>query len=403
MNLTEKMALDCGVKITKPHVDRLFMPTKNANFIIFDTRSRLENGEYDHYVDVIELIKDKLKQNNIDIFQICNEKSYRLACDRCFISLNKKQEAYLISKAKLLITNENYSSYIASAFNTKSVLLYSVFDSRNTAPPWNKDSQIILESNRKGNKPTYGTLKEKPKTINLVDPFKIAKNILDALRIENNLEKYDLLHIGENYHPKTIDIVPDFIAGPQLLANNNINLRLDLVESLNIDVLNYWMQNRKVNIITDKNININLLLPFRSSIVLITVIISENISELFLKNCKALGVPIRIFCIDKNKLNEMRLKFIDWNVEEENSSDIKIKEIIKINDKSKFKSSKILLSKGKQFSCKALWIADKTLDKNEETVILSKEFEEELSFFKIYNEREESIPSSSITQSVGIN
>jgi hypothetical protein len=397
MNLTEKMALDCGVKITKPHVDRLFMPTKNANFIIFDTRSRLENGEYDHYVDVIELIKEKLKQNNIDIFQICNEKSYRLACDRCFISLNKKQEAYLISKAKLLITNENYSSYIASTFNTKSILLYSVFDPRNTAPPWNKESQIILESNRKGNKPTYGTLKEKPKTINLIDPFKIAKNILDTLNIKNDLQKFDLLHIGENYHPKIIEVIPDFIAGPQLLANTNINLRLDLVDSLNIDVLNYWMQNRKVNIITDKNININLLLPFRNNVAAITVIISENISELYLKNCKALGVPTRIFCRDKNKLNEIRLKFIDWDIQEENNSEIKIQEISKINNQSKFKSSKILLSKGKQFSCKASWIVDKILDKNGETVILSKEFEEELEFFKIYNEREESISSSSIT------
>jgi hypothetical protein len=397
MNLTEKMALDCGVKIGKPHIDRLFMPTKNDKFIIFDTRSRLENGEYDHYVDVIELIKDKLKQNNIDIFQICHEKSYRLSCDRCFISLNKKQEAYLISKTQLLITNENYSSYIASAFNIKSILLYSIFDPRNTAPPWNKQSQIILESNRKGNKPTYGTLKETPKTINLINPFEVAKNILDALNIKNDFEKYELVHIGENYQPKIIEIIPDFIAGPQLLINNNINLRLDLVDSLNIDVLNYWMQNRKVNIITDKNINVNLLLPFRSSIAMITIIISENIAESFLKNCKALGVPLRIFCIDKTKLNQIRLKFIDWNIEEENNSDIKFSEINKINNNSKFKSSKVLLSKGKQFSCKAKWLADKVLDKNEETVILSKEFEEELNFFKIYNEREESIPSSTIT------
>ena len=38
MNLTEKMALDCGVKIGQPHIDRLFMPIKNDKFIIIDTR-----------------------------------------------------------------------------------------------------------------------------------------------------------------------------------------------------------------------------------------------------------------------------------------------------------------------------------------------------------------------------
>ena len=39
MNLVDKIALDCGVKVGKPYIDRLFMPLKNHDFIIFDTRS----------------------------------------------------------------------------------------------------------------------------------------------------------------------------------------------------------------------------------------------------------------------------------------------------------------------------------------------------------------------------
>jgi len=385
MNLTEKIALDCGVKINKPFIDRLFFPIKNHKFVIFDTRARMSSGEYDYYVDVLELIKNKLKENGFEIFQICHEKSYRLSCDRCFISLNKKQEAYLISKASLLITNENYSSYIASVFNTKSILLYSVFNSKNTVPIWNKNSQTILESNRSGNKPTYGTLNEKPKTINLINPFEVAKKILDSLDIKNELHKFELINIGNFYQTKIIEVIPNFISSPNFLANANINLRLDLVESLNIEVLGYWLQ----NIITDKNININLLLPFKSKIVLITILLTDSISEAFLKNCKMLGVPIKILCNNSKKINEYRLKFLDWTIEKDYDENLNLNKFDNLTEKSKFVSSKVLLSKGKQFSCKANWLQNKELDKNGETVTLSKEFEEELEFFKIYNEREE--------------
>ena len=109
MNLTEKMALDCGVKISKPYLDKYFLPIKNYNYIIIDTRSKNDAGEYDYFNDVLDLIKDYLKEADIDVFQLATEKSNKLACDKCYITINKKQENYLISKAKLLISNENYS------------------------------------------------------------------------------------------------------------------------------------------------------------------------------------------------------------------------------------------------------------------------------------------------------
>jgi hypothetical protein len=211
------------------------------------------------------------------------------------------------------------------------------------------------------------------------------------------------LHLGENYNTKILEIVPDFISNPDFLNNTNINLRLDLIDNLNFEVLKYWMQNKKVNLIINKNLNVNLLIPFKANIAMTTVMLSDQISEAFLKNCKAIGIPVRTFCPDNYDLNTARLKFLDWTVEKEHRNIKNLNEIKNLNKKSKFVSSKSLLSKGKQFSCKAAWIADKILDKNGETVILSKEFEEELEFFKIYNEREESIPSSSITQSLGIN
>ena len=69
MNLTEKMAVDCGVKISRPYLDRYFLPLRNNNFIIIDTRCKNANGEYDYFNDVLELVKPYLKEADIDIFQ----------------------------------------------------------------------------------------------------------------------------------------------------------------------------------------------------------------------------------------------------------------------------------------------------------------------------------------------
>ena len=396
MNLTEKMALDCGVKISQPYLDRYFLPIRNDNYIIIDTRCKNATGEYDYFNDVLELVKPYLKEADIDIFQIATDKNIKLACDKCFITINKKQENYLISKARLLISNENYSLHIASVFNIKSIGLYSLFNPNNTRPVWNKNSQIILESHRDGNLPSYGRLNESPKTINFISPYVIAKNILDSLGIANDLERFELVHLGKSFNQKIVEIVPDFISDANFMKDRSINLRLDYVTNLNSSVFNYWVSNRKVNIITNKDININMIAPYRNNILLMTVMLSENISEKFLKHCKTIGLKLKIFCDDKDKLEEYRFKFLNWDIHQDFENEGSLNKLTNLSENSKFISSKILISKGKQFSCKANYFANKHLDNREESVILSKEFEQEIEFFKIYNEREESTTSSSI-------
>jgi hypothetical protein len=128
-----------------------------------------------------------------------------------------------------------------------------------------------------------------------------------------------------------------------------------------------------------------------------TIMMSANISETFLKHCKAIGLKLKIFCDDKEKLNEYRFKFLEWEINKDFEDNSILSDLLTISENSKFISSKILISKGKQFSCKANYLLNKHLDNSEEHVILSKEFEQEIEFFKIYNERkEESTVSASV-------
>lgn len=404
MNLTEKIALDCGVKISKPYLDRYFLPLDNDNYIIIDTRNKNQMGQYDYFADVIDLIGDYLKEAGVEIFQFATDDNQKLKCNKCYISLNKKQENYLISKAKLLISNENYTLHTASVFGIKSIGLYSLFRPENTRPVWNKELQIILESDRDGNLPSYGTLKESPKTINFISPYKIAENILNCLNIKNDLNRFDLVYLGKNFNQKIIEIVPDFTSSENFMRDAPINLRLDYIQNLHASVFYYWVNNRKINIITDKDININLLIPNKNNILLITIIMSPNISEHFLKLCKASGIKMKIFCDDKDKIDEYRFKFLDWEIHKDFDVNKNINDLENISSKSKFISSKILISKGKQFSCKAHYLLNKHLDKSVEYVTLSNEFQKEIEYFKIYNERqEESTSSAPVTQFFGLN
>jgi len=388
MNVTEKMALDCGVKIATPFMDTYYMPIVNYDFIIIDTRSKYAEGHYDYFLDVFVLIKEELEKRNVAIIQFTSDNSPQIPAHKSYINSNRKQEAYLISKAKLIVSCENLSLYMAAIFNVKSIGLYSIFDYKNAQPVWNKDSQIVLQSHRHGNNPTYGQLVEKPKTINLISPYEIAFNILKSLNIPNDLDKYELVNIGDDYNQKIIEVVPDFINNEEFLKDRQINLRLDYMTNLSLQVFNYWINNRKVNIVTDKDVNVNILGPVAKNIQLLTIMVTDAISENFLKLCKSMGLQIKLICNNKEKLNEYRFKFLDWDVQEEKVSELKFSELKNLKPDSKFVSSKIIISKGKHYSCKANFFANKSIDNSAETVVLSTQFEEELEYFKIYNERQ---------------
>lgn len=385
MNLTEKLALDCGLKIAEPFIDYSYLPVKEEKFIILDTRSKYQSGSYDHFGDVTEMVRPYLKTLGISIFHLSNDGDTDVRADRRFITINKKQEAYLVKKSLLVVANDNYLLYLASAFNKKSIGLYTCFYSENTRPPWNKDLQTILESDRDGNLPNYGRLAETPKTINYISPYEVANKILNALGAENDFDKYNIIHLGVKYNQKIVEIVPDFTSTADFLANQTINLRFDCITALDQRAFNYWMTDRKVNIITDKNVNIKLLSLFKQNIVAITIMMSDQISEDFLRACKSMGVILKIFCNKKDKISEYRFKFFDYEILADFPESENFLKTEGLNKDSLFVSSKVLISKGKKYSCKAHYLADKVIDSGGERVSLNSLFAEEADYFKVYN------------------
>ena len=200
MNLAEKYALECGVKLREPFVDVHFFPLNFDKYVLFDTRGKVESFKYDLFSEVLEICGKSLRINGYEIIQLMEEKDQKLpAGAKGFAALNKKQEAYLVKNSDLVIANDNYSLQLASILKKKSIGLYSCFYAENVRPAWNKELQTIFESHRFGNKPGYGAV-EIPKTINLIKPEQVCCSIFDNLGISHSFDKVQTLHIGAELH-----------------------------------------------------------------------------------------------------------------------------------------------------------------------------------------------------------
>lgn len=395
MNRTEKLALECGVEISQPFLDSSYIPVVEDKYIIIDTRSNYASGAYDYWGDVVDLIWDKLQTNKISVFLISKDtNSNMVRNNRWFIGLSKKQESYLVKYAMAVGANDNYLLSVASVFNIPSVGLYSCFSPANTQPVWNKNRHCAIESDRDGNKPSYSRKIETPPTINFISPYRVAKGLLDALGIENQFGDYELIYTGDKHHHKILEIIPDFSPTNEYGKGQVLNLRLDLVSNLDVSIFAKWVTNKKVNLITDKEINPRLLNSFKDSLSGITIILNDTISEAFLKICQKIGIHIKLFCQDAKRLNEFRFKFFDWVVLDDSPKKNSLEDFPLLNSDSFFVSSKILVSKEGRFASKAHFAAKIPVDKNDQKVILSPDFLHELEYFRIYNRGKTGVQSS---------
>ena len=383
MNVLEKYAANCGVKIREPHVATSYFPLKENPYIILDNRSKFKSNSYDLFNDVMTYIKPVLTKHNINIYSFENTSSDYLEGAEPFVGLFKKQEAYLIKNSKLVVACDNVSNYIASGLDIPSLGLYSAYPAKCTSPIWN-EKHFSFESNRDDNLPGYG-VNETPKTINFIEPEKIANKIFESLGLPDRAS-HETIYIGDAYPTKVVEIIPDFTPAPGFMENRALNVRMDY--HFNEEILMHWLRNRKVNLLTEKPINLNLLKYFKSNIVQLTVNINENFTDTYLTDVKNLGIKVELFCENESKIDDYRFDFFDFDVNESifNSKEDLEDKKSQVNSSTKFFSGKVLLSGGKKYSCYEAKKAGKELTSDAEPVYDSGDFWKELDHYRLINE-----------------
>jgi len=377
MKRIEAISRHSGLKISKPFLSKSFFPIKDDKYITFNTY-QIEQKKYDFLQIVIDLIQPYLTDNDISIYQLGLPKDPPLVnCNGLCGATTINQAAYIIHNSLLHFGVDSALTHISSFYRTPTVCLYSGLPPQVNGPLedfiFNEDFAEDWLTNITGydsdSLPSYSE-QEFSKTINKIKPEDIAVPILDKLKIKHDLGSFKTLFTGDLFKYSIIECVPDFNPPPNFMTNRSVNLRLDY----HFDEKNIisFSNGRRLNIITDRIIDIKILNICRNNIECITYQVDDDSDIDFVKKVKSLGIDINLISKDNSKLNTTRLKFIDFDIKEKeclNKKDLDLNG--ETCDNAFFFTNKILISQGKKFASKIHY------EKNIEFSDKNKVFEEE--------------------------
>ena len=402
-SLIDTYARSCGLEIGKIWTPEKFFPLSNDKYFTIQAGSGQQAKNYDYWNNVIELIYPYLKENNIDLLQIGGKDDILLKYSKDLRGQTTLSQTFYILKRSLLnISNDSFSAHFCGSYNIPLISLYGSTSIQNHGPyEYNKNKTILIESHRNGNIPTFSS-QENPKTINYIKPEEIASAIFKVLNIDYK-SPINTIYIGNLYNQFIIEWIPDGIIDPHFIPQLPITVRNDLYPNeQNIFIV--ANNGRKLNIITNKQINLNILNQIKSNIIGITYEILENEDINYIKQLKRLGIKTRFFTkeIDQNKISNLRLKFFDVCFIEHMSDRTKKNFLDDVSkylnfkldsdekfDNIKYRSNKFIVANNKIFTSKAAYKMNNNIQNFEQNicqVIDNEDFWSEYQFFNIFKE-----------------
>ena len=393
-DLASTYALQVGVPLTKPTIQKSFYPLDHpldkvvllhgfGGAIMQDQGGRLIPSfpakVYDHFSEVVALIKPALDAAGFKIFQIgaAGEPPIK-GCHHLMGQTTMHQCAYLVENAALLIGNDSMWAHQRGAFDGALVAVYGPTSSWVHGPHWkNVDKTILIDSHRFGKKPSYQS-QESPKTINTITPEEIANSALKLLGLP--LVARESIFIGAAYQQNLVELVPDTVVAPHVQIPGSLIVRMDYLH--NEKILAQNLQLRPCNVIANREIDLAILGQLRQNVSALRLEI-DKVTPGWIKEFKKLGIRTMFSCSEKDsdKVAAMRLEYFDAcffdqflppTIEDFRRDAAKylnkpLDEQLKLDTLS-FKSNKFLLSDSKVFLSKAHWKAGKSTPNTSENI-----------------------------------
>ena len=386
MHILERYALSCGVKIDKPFILEQYYPVSLDKYIVFQTSGKGNSRQYDYWLKVFQYIREYTKDYKIIHVGLESDQSVAGIDLDLRGKTSIRQLAYLIKNSSLYLGIDSLSAHLAGHYDKKIVALYSYCYAQNCFPIWGKGhNQSLIEVNwAEQGKPSF-SLNEKKKNINTIKPEIIAKAALDHLGVANDLDLVKTIFIGAQYHNPTIEVIPDSNSYPIFIKDKVCNVRMDYHFSEHN--LLRLASICTVNIVTSKEIDINILNSIKPKICGLNVIASNQISEEYLTKVKGLGIKLNLSGPFNDGWSALSEKFFDFKLEKD---EVFTKSIIenasKIDESCDFNSEKIIFSEGKVYSCKLFWEKKQPKLDRRAKVVDDQAFWQESDYFYIYKD-----------------
>jgi hypothetical protein len=386
MHILERYALSCGVKIDKPFILEQYYPTTLDKYIVFQTSGKGNSRQYDYWLKVFQYIREYTKDYKILHVGLESDQSVAGVDLDLRGKTSIRQLAYLIKNSSLYLGIDSLSTHLAGHYDKKIVALYSYCYAQNCFPVWGKrhNRSLIEVDWAEQGKPSF-SLTEKKKNINTVKPEIVAKAALDHLGVANDLDLVKTLFIGSEYHNPTIEVIPDSDSYPIFIKDKTCNVRMDY--HFSEENLLRLASICRINIITAKQIDINILNSIKSKICGLSVIASRQISEDYLLKVKSLGIKLNLSAPFNEEWPHLCEKFFDFKLDkEEIITKSRIKNASEIDQSCDFNSEKIIFSQGKVYSCKLFWEKNQPKLDRHAKVVDDKAFWQESEYFYIYKD-----------------
>lgn len=354
MHLIERYATSCGIKINKAEIYQKYLPIPFNNYIVFYPKNQKTEAEYDHWQIVIDSLIQFLNQQNIQIIQIGNKDSKKYnGC--AFIdeaSIDFQNLAYIIKNAQLVLGMDGINNHIASSFNKKIVALYYNVNIENIKPYWGDKVNQRLLYPKIDKRPFYGSNKTH-KSINKINPEEVIKSVLNLLNIKYP-QMINTIYIGNSFHNKTLDIIPDGEININAINVPNLIVRMDL--SFDETVLNALLMHKKCIIITKRPINKELITTYKNNILQIVYLLDKNNDPNFVKFIKNNNIQYILLSEESDEvINTFKLNYMDYGLifkKEKNNKTFNLNK----DKKYFFRCSKIYISSKGIFTSKYAWI-----------------------------------------------
>ena len=358
----------CGLQIGEVDIKEQFYPISFPKYITIQTGSGQGPKNYDLWQEVIVLLKPILDANQITPIHLGGKDDPQL---QGVYDLRGKttiqQSHYIIKRSMVHVGNDSWLAHCAGWNRVPLVALYGSTSVENHGPYWyDNERTIFISSHRNGGVPSY-TSQEQPKTINLIPPEQVANAVLRLLGI-NTPFTHQTRMFGLLYNHSIFELIPNSFPAPSFLPEAPLIVRMDYLFNEDI-LLNVLKTGRKINLVTNKPVNLNTLAQFRNSILSYTHELDALCPLEYIGTMRGI-IPHHSFFTKENddaKVAALRYQFFDvCNIERANDltkqdyihaslsylnwgeeKTVDIEKELSYNGKIKFKSNKYLLSDGK--------------------------------------------------------
>jgi hypothetical protein len=381
-HILKEYSKNLEVDPSRPIVNKHYYPVTPEKYIVIYNEQSIDSKCYRYYSLAIDLIKPELHKLGIKVVLIGSGKDITDRADFIYPNLNFRKNAYIVSKAELLISVDNAIAQFASHEDVPVVGLYGNVYSSVTTPYWlSKKRKVDLEPKWKV-KPSL-SLSDPEDSINNIPAERIAESVFKLLKPGSNLKINFKTKLKNKHKDFEIDVIPTKYVPAPVFENSVLNLRLDRAE-INQEAFYTYCSNHKCNIlIEDAVLKPETIDPFHYNVNSIQLTLTKDIGDIpkeYFVYFKKRNIDFKIVVKNKDILDETRFKYFDQKVEFNCPIQQKPQNV---SDGDRFFSFKLVVDGGKIYKSTYHW---KNNIDNGDNIVDNADYWEELDYFYIYEQ-----------------